>query len=141
MLIGEYRPSIDQKGRVNFPSKLREDLGDSFIVTRTLGDKCLSVYSLTEWKKFEEKMASYPVAVTKALQRLVFAGATCIEPDKQGRILIPGHLRTYAELGVGEIVVIGVSNRCEIWSTDNWDATASELSNEDVNKILLDLGI
>ena len=141
MLIGEYRPSIDQKGRVNFPSKLREDLGDSFIVTRTLGDKCLSAYSMDEWKKFEEKMASYPTTVAKAVQRLVFSGAICIEPDKQGRILIPQHLRDYADLGTGEIVVIGVSNRCEIWSVDNWNAANDAVSDEDINKILLELGI
>ena len=140
MLIGEYRPSIDAKGRVNFPSKFREDLGDSFIITKTVGDKCLTAYSMNEWKKFEEKMASYPTTMVKAIQRTVFPGATCVEPDKQGRVLIPQTLRDYAEIGVGEILVVGLSNRAEIWNEANWNANISAVSDEDMSKVMMDLG-
>ena len=140
MLIGEYRPSIDAKGRINFPSKLREDLGESFIVTKSLGDKCLTAYSMEEWKKLEEKMASYPVSKAKAIQRFVFAGAVCAEPDKQGRVLIPQTLRDYAGLSVGEIVVVGVSNRAEIWSVENWDTVNADIAAESFDELLNELG-
>ena len=96
MLIGEYQHSLDTKGRVNFPAKLREDLGESFILSKGLGDECLFVYSEEEWNKLTEKLNSLPLSKARALQRFLFAGATQVQPDKQGRILIPQKLRDYA---------------------------------------------
>ena len=98
MLIGEYQHSLDTKGRVNFPAKLREDLGESFILSKGLGDECLFVYSEEEWNKLTEKLNSLPLSKARALQRFLFAGATQVQPDKQGRILIPQNLRDYAGL-------------------------------------------
>lgn len=89
MLIGEYQHSLDTKGRVNFPAKLREDLGETFILSKGLGDPCLFVYSQQEWDKLTEKLNSLPLSKARALQRFLFAGATQVQPDKQGRILIP----------------------------------------------------
>ena len=91
-------------------------------------------------EKLEKKMASYPTSIAKQAQRLIFSGAVCVEPDKQGRVLIPQSLRDYAGLGTGEIVVVGVSNRAEIWSIENWDAVNADMTEESINNILAELG-
>lgn len=139
MLIGEYRPSIDQKGRVSFPSKLREDLGESFIITKGL-DNCLSVYRMEEWNKLVEKVSALPAAKARYIQRFMFAGAVNVEPDKQGRVLIPQTLRDYANLTGGEVAVVGVSNHAEIWNAEKWDASNAEITSEMVAEVMDELG-
>jgi len=122
MFMGEYQHTIDPKGRLFIPVKFREDLGDSFVVTKGL-DNCLFVYSLDEWKRLEARLKALPFtkADARAFTRLFFSGATECELDKQGRILLPANLRDYAGLDK-EAVVIGVSSRVEIWSKERWDA-------------------
>ena len=128
MLIGEYRHSLDPKGRVNFPAKLREDLGDSFIICKGL-DNCLYVYRMSEWDKLVEKTSALPSSKARTIQRFFFASAVCCEPDKQGRVLIPQTLRDYAGL-TGEIAVSGVSTRAEIWDSARWDEANAALTSE-----------
>ena len=91
-LTGEYQHSLDAKGRFNFSAKLREILGDHFMVSKGLGDDCLAVYSMEEWDKLSEKVTKLPIAKAKRLQRFLFSGAFMAEPDKQGRILLPQNL-------------------------------------------------
>ena len=138
MLIGEYRHSLDPKGRVNFPAKLREDLGDSFIICRGL-DNCLYVYRMSEWDKLVEKTSALPSSKARTIQRFFFASAVCCEPDKQGRVLIPQTLRDYAGL-TGEIAVIGVSTRAEIWDSARWDEAHAALTSESVAETMEELG-
>ena len=92
MLIGEYQHSLDAKGRISFPAKLRDELGAQFVVTKGL-DNCLSVYRLEEWKLLEQKTAALPTSKARQIQRFLFAGAALVEPDKQGRVLLPQTLR------------------------------------------------
>lgn len=139
MLIGEYRPSIDQKGRVSFPSKLREELGESFIITKGL-DNCLSVYCMEEWNKLVEKVSALPAAKARNIQRFIFASAANVEPDKQGRVLIPQTLRSHAGLGTGEVVVVGLSNHAEIWNAEKWDEINAEITNETLSNDMIELG-
>jgi len=94
-LTGQYQHSIDAKGRVFIPAKLREELGETFYVTMGM-DSCLSVYSDASWAKFTEKFESLPYTKTKAMRPL-FANAAKCEPDSQGRILLPQKLRAYGE--------------------------------------------
>lgn len=138
MLIGEYRPSIDPKGRISFPAKLREDLGDSFIITKGL-DNCLFVYRMAEWEKLVERTAELPVSKARQIQRFIFASAVCVEPDKQGRVLIPQVLREYANL-TEAVTVVGVSSRAEIWSAAAWDAANAELTSDSVAEAMDELG-
>ena len=138
MLIGEYRHSLDPKGRVNFPAKLREDLGDSFIICRGL-DNCLYVYRMSEWDKLVEKTSALPSSKARTIQRFFFASAVCCEPDKQGRVLSPQTLRDYAGL-TGEIAVIGVSTRAEIWDSARWDEANAALTSESVAETMEELG-
>ena len=116
-MTGQYQHSIDAKGRVFIPAKLREELGETFYVTMGM-DSCLSVYSDASWAKFTEKFESLPYTKTKAMRPL-FANAAKCEPDSQGRILLPQKLRAYAGLDK-DVVIIGVSNRAEIWNAERW---------------------
>ncbi|MED1469633.1 division/cell wall cluster transcriptional repressor MraZ [Bacillus salipaludis] len=121
MFMGEYHHSIDNKGRIIVPSKFRDELGEMFIITRGL-DQCLFGYPLTEWKVIEEKLKGLPLTKkdARAFTRFFFSGATESELDKQGRINIPAPLLQYAKLEK-ECVVLGVSNRIEIWSKQIWE--------------------
>ena len=129
MLIGEYQHSVDTKGRLNFPAKLRESLGESFIITKGL-DGCLAVYSQDEWQSEVDKYRGLTDKKGRALQRYIFSGAEKLEPDKQGRILIPSGLREFAGLDKN-VVVVGVSVRVEIWDKQKWDESQT-LTDEDV---------
>ncbi|RCW70809.1 MraZ protein [Saliterribacillus persicus] len=121
MFMGEYQHNIDTKGRIIVPAKFREDLGDTFVITRGL-DQCLFAYPMDEWHVLEEKLKKLPMTKkdARAFTRFFFSGAVECEVDKQGRINIPSSLRTYATMEK-ECVVIGVSNRIEIWSKDKWN--------------------
>ena len=137
-LTGQYQHSIDAKGRVFIPAKLREELGETFYVTMGM-DSCLSVYSDASWAKFTEKFESLPYTKTKAMRPL-FANAAKCEPDSQGRILLPQKLRTYAGLDK-DVVIIGVSNRAEIWNAERWAALeAEELNPENLAAAMEELG-
>src|SRR5690625_2378306 len=121
MFMGEFQHNIDSKGRIIVPAKFREELGETFVVTRGL-DKCLFVYPMDEWKALEEKLKKLPLTKrdARAFTRFFFSGAVECEVDKQGRINIPSTLITYASLEK-ECVVIGVSNRVELWSRPIWE--------------------
>ncbi len=120
MLIGEYEHSVDVKGRLIMPSKLREDIGEKFVVTKGL-DGCLFVFSLKEWEIFQEKLRALPVSNKNArdFSRFFLAGAIECEIDKQGRFLITSNLREFASLDK-DVVIIGVTTRLEIWNRDKW---------------------
>ncbi|MET3288138.1 transcriptional regulator MraZ [Brevibacillus fluminis] len=120
MFMGEFQHSIDEKGRLTIPAKFREGLGASFVITRGL-DQCLFVYPLEEWTILSEKLKTLPFtkADARAFTRFFFSGATECEWDKQGRVNIPANLREHAALEK-ECVVIGVSNRVEVWSAQKW---------------------
>jgi mraZ protein len=143
MFIGEYEHSIDPKGRLIMPAKLREGLGEKFVVTKGL-DGCLFVYSLEEWTNLENKMKALPLTSKDARTfiRFFFSGAIECEVDKQGRILIAGNLREYATLEK-EVVIIGVSTRVEIWSKDKWNNYNSDenISPDEIAEKMSMLGI
>ena len=118
MLIGEYQHNIDAKGRVIVPARFREDLGERFYVTKGL-DHCLFVLPPTEWTKLQEKIMAMPMGKARGIQRFFFSGAAEVEPDKQGRILLPANLRQHAKLEK-DVTVIGVGRHAEIWNTQAW---------------------
>ncbi len=128
MLVGEYRHNVDTKGRVSVPSKFREDLGQAFVITKGL-DSCLFAYSKQEWKNFEDKLNTLPITnhEARAFKRFFFSGAAECEVDKQGRVNIPQQLRDYAGIQK-DVVIVGLSNRAEIWNNENWDKYNGESS-------------
>lgn len=121
MFMGEHHHNIDDKGRIIIPSRFRESLGKTFVITRGM-DECLFVYPMEEWQLLEKKMENLPFTKkdARAFTRFFFSGASECELDKQGRSIIPATLRQYAGLSK-ECVVIGVSARVEIWSKENWE--------------------
>jgi MraZ protein len=143
LFYGEYRHTLDTKGRLIVPSKFREGLGEKFIVTKGL-DNCLFVYSMEEWETLVNKIKLLPFTdkAVRAFSRFFFAGATEIEIDKQGRINIPPNLREYAELQK-EVYVIGVSTRVELWNKERWDSYFDDenISNEEIAEKMSMLGI
>nr|WP_205747555.1 MULTISPECIES: division/cell wall cluster transcriptional repressor MraZ [Bacillus amyloliquefaciens group] len=124
--MGEYQHTIDAKGRMIVPAKFREGLGEQFVLTRGL-DQCLFGYPMNEWKLIEEKLKALPLTKkdARAFTRFFFSGATECELDKQGRVNIASSLLNYAKLEK-ECVVIGVSNRIELWSKVIWEQYTEE---------------
>ncbi|MFO8191921.1 MAG: division/cell wall cluster transcriptional repressor MraZ [Bacillota bacterium] len=143
MFTGEFQHSLDGKGRVIIPSRLRDGLGDCFVITRGL-DHCLFVYPSAEWTRLEQKLKQLPFTKSdsRAFMRLLFSGAMEVEADKQGRVLIPQNLREYAGIEK-EVMIIGVSNRVEIWSEQAWRDYFGEANNnyEDLAEKLVDFDL
>lgn len=144
MFYGEYEHSIDRKGRLILPAKFREmakaNFIEKFFVTRGL-DKCLFMFAEEEWKTQEQKFKSlsFTKKETRKFNRVYFSGAVDLTVDSQGRFLIPPYLKDYAGIK-REVVIIGVSNRIEIWSKDIWQEfyAQSRDSFEDIAEKLID---
>lgn len=134
MLIGEYLHTIDSKNRLSVPSKFRKDLGRIVVLTRGL-DKCLFLYTLAEWQALADKLAKLPwgKAEHRSFVRAMIAGATDLEIDSLGRILLPDYLKVYAKLS-GVAHIIGLYNRVEIWNPELW-AQYGELNKENIEAI------
>lgn len=140
MFMGEFDHSIDNKGRIIIPSKFREELGDSFVLTMGL-DGCLFAYPFAEWEVFVEKLKALPgTKEARQMQRYFMAGAATCEVDKQGRILIPTKLREHAALEK-DIVFVGVLNKIEVWSKTRWDENNDYGDINEVAEHMSDFGI
>lgn len=124
MFYGEYEHTLDKKGRLIIPSKFRESAKEQeierFFITRGL-DSCLFVFAEDEWRLQEQKFktASFTKPDVRKFNRLFFSGAVEVTTDKQGRILIPSYLKEFAGIK-RDIVIVGVSNRFEIWAQEKW---------------------
>ena len=134
MLIGQYQHNIDAKNRVIVPAKFREDLGERFYVTKGL-DGCLFVLSEEGWKRLQDKIVAMPMSKARQLQRFFFSGAAEVEPDKQGRILIPQPLRDYASIEK-DVTFIGTGDRAEIWSTECWTQFNDNLTEDSISEAM-----
>ncbi len=126
MFLGEYKHTIDDKGRVAVPVKFRADLVKGAVVTRGL-DSSLFLLPLEEWGKLTDKLANLPLgqANSRAFARLMLAGAMDAMLDKQGRFIIPEYLRAYAGLRKN-IVIVGVNTRLELWDEEAWTAYSAK---------------
>ncbi len=141
MLIGEYEHSLDAKGRLIMPSKLRQDIGEKFIITKGL-DGCLFVFSQNEWNNFETKLKTLPLSDKNARNfvRFFLSGATECEIDKQGRFLIPANLRESAKLEK-DAMIVGVGTRLEIWNKETWLNCGENISADEIAENMTMLGI
>ena len=143
MFIGEFQASIDDKARVAIPAKFRSSLKSKIVVTRGL-DNSLVLYTLDEWKKLAEKVASLPISTanTRAFSRLMLAGAMDCDIDKQGRIVIPGYLKEFAKISK-KLIFAGLYNRIEVWSEESWQKYKSqtEKNSNQIAEQLGDLGV
>jgi len=143
MFIGEYKHSLDEKGRISIPVKFRLKLAKGAVVTRGL-DQCLWLYPEKDWNEMAEKLSKLPISKsnTRAFARLMLSGAMEATPDKQGRIILPDYLRKYASV-TKKVVVAGLFNRLEIWDETAWEKykESTEKISADIAEQLGDLGI
>lgn len=130
MFMGEYHHSIDDKKRLIIPSKFREELGSEFIITRGI-ENCLFVYSKSSWEDITHKLGNLPFTKKNArnFNRFFLSGATTAELDRSGRVLITSPQISYANI-TKECVIVGVGDRLEIWSENNWNEFYSSTSSE-----------
>lgn len=130
MLIGEYTHTIDDKNRISLPAKFRKEIGKKVVVTHGL-DNCLFLYSTREWEKISEKLGSLGMgqADTRGFNRFMLAGASEIDVDSIGRILLPDFLKDFAEIK-GKVVFTGVHNRVEIWNEKRWSEYKSRIEKQ-----------
>jgi len=139
--MGQYNHTIDTKGRLIVPSKFRELLGDEFVVSKGM-DGCLFVYADADWTAFEQKLTSLPLINKEARKfaRFFLAGASQVEVDKQGRILIASNLREFAGLDK-DVVLVGVGSRIEIWSLEKWESMDFDDDMDDISATMESLGL
>jgi len=145
MFYGEFEHSIDRKGRLILPAKFRETAKNQFVekffVTRGL-DKCLFMFSEEEWRSQENKFKtmSFTKQQSRIFNRLLFSGAVEVGPDKQGRVLLPQYLKDFADIK-RDVIIVGVSNRIEIWARDKWHEfySSSRQSFEEIAEKLMDV--
>lgn len=137
-MYGKYRHTVDPKGRLFVPSKLREELGEAFYVTLGL-DHCLTVYTEAGWRAILDRYNAMPLSQSRKI-RFLFANAAKCEPDKQGRFLLPQDLRNYAGLSQ-EVTFIGQGNHAELWDSAAYDALEREtLTPENLAAAMEELG-
>lgn len=131
MFTGEYRHTVDDKGRLAVPARFRAQLDGGAVVARWL-DTCLAIFPRTAWEDLATKVAALPITDPNArtFQRYVFAGAFETDLDRQGRILVPQPLRSFAQLE-GEAVVVGSMNHAEVWAPGRWEAYRRGLEDPD----------
>ncbi|MCD5396216.1 MAG: division/cell wall cluster transcriptional repressor MraZ [Candidatus Pacebacteria bacterium] len=143
MFIGEYTYNLDSKRRLAIPAKFRKLLGKKAVITRGL-DNCLFLFPEKEWKKLAEKISKLPLsqADARGFARIMLAGATDVEIDSLGRILIPEYLKKYAQL-TKKVVIAGIANRIEIWDEKVWRKYQERTEKEagDIAERLKELGV
>lgn len=138
-MFGKYRHTVDAKGRLFVPSKLREQLGEIFYVTVGV-NHCLSVYPVEKWREIEAKLNALSMAKAPKV-RLIYANLAKCEPDRQGRFLLPQELRDYARLK-DEVTFIGLGDHAEVWNTPDYDAIeAAFFGADDLGAQLEELGL
>lgn len=137
MFLGEYSHALDAKNRIFIPAKYREELGETFVITKSV-DKCLTVYTMAEWEKLKEKLDSLPATKSRQIKRFMFANATDVQCDSQGRVLLSAPLREYAGIEKNT-VIIGVGSYLEIWDEEAWLLERSKENAEDIAQMMEEL--
>lgn len=128
MLIGTYSQKLDEKGRLNFPVRFRDEMGGQFYVTCWL-DECLIALPAARFEQIFARLTESGMVKNRGLRRMLYAGAVEAVPDKQGRILLPAELRAYAGLEK-DVTIIGNRNHAEIWATEVWNARRAAVTND-----------
>ena len=137
MFLGEYEHALDAKNRIFIPAKYREELGETFVIAKSV-DKCLTVYTMAEWEKLKAKLDSLPGTKSRQIKRFIYANASDVQSDSQGRVLISSALREYAGIEKNA-VIIGVGSYLEIWSEEEWNREKDAEVSEDIAHLMEEL--
>lgn len=131
MFLGEYRHTIDDKGRLTIPAKFRGMLATGMVITRGF-DRNLMAFSLDGWEELSTRIRSLPMAdpESRELRRRLFAGAIDVVPDRQGRVLIPPYLREFAGID-SEVAISGMYSYFEIWDQNAWQPVLDRIESDD----------
>ena len=129
--VGEYEHTLDAKNRVFMPARFREQLGESFYVTRKMNKNCLAVYTCEEMDKIAELINGFPDSEVSEIKEFLFSKSVQVSPDSNGRIVLPPPILEYASIN-RDVVIIGVGNHIQIWSAALWQ---EEEKNRDLDKI------
>ncbi len=140
MLSGEFKHNLDPKNRLFIPAKHREELGDTFMVARSIRDHCLKVYSMSEWEKYIEPILKMDRKDSEVILRTLHRNAAQVTPDAQGRILLPVSLLEHGQIVKGAVVV-GCGNYAEIWAEEVYAQTVEEENLADMKAILESIGL
>ena len=140
MLTGEFRPTLDQKNRIFVPSKLREELGETFMIVRDVRQKCLKMYSLEGWTEYITPIKQQRRDIAESTMRLLHSTAAQVTPDSQGRVLIPSKLVEFASLEKN-IVVIGCYDYAEIWAENLYEELIASQDEDALRAALEELGL
>jgi MraZ protein len=141
MFFGEYPYKVDEKGRVPLPPKFRREIKEGVILAKGMGEKCIAVYPIAEWKRLSDSLAAKAVtpANLRKLNRAIFSSAFSTSFDGQGRITLPYLLRDYARIA-DTAIVVGANNRVELWSEDEWKAEKTS-AEEQASQIIESFGV
>jgi MraZ protein len=131
MFLGEYTHTIDEKGRVTIPARYRGELAAGLVVTRGF-DQNLMIFPVSEWQELADRIMERPLSdeSVRTFRRRVFSGAADLEPDRQGRIVLPQYLREFAGID-GEVVIAGMFNYIELWNADAWEIIRTSVEEND----------
>jgi MraZ protein len=140
MLSGEFKHNIDAKNRLFIPAKHREELGESFMVAKSVRENCLKVYSLEEWERYIEPIVKMERKNSEAILRALHRNASQVSPDAQGRIILPPALVSYAAIEKGAVVV-GCGKYAEIWSEEAYEAMVGDEDMADMKDLLESYGL
>ncbi len=137
--VGEYRHTLDAKNRVFIPAKHRELLGDSFYITRKT-EKCLAIYSESEWEKLSEKLNTLPDSVVGVVKQFLYSKTVSASPDSQGRIVLPAELLEYAGIEKS-VTIIGVGDHVQIWSEALWNEKNANIDMDQIRDLFPKIGL
>ena len=140
MLGGEYRHGLDAKNRIFIPAKLREELGESFVVAKDLREHCLKIYSLSEWEHYIAPLKEQKRKLSEKIMRFLHSSLVQVSPDSQGRIVLPAELASYAEIEKNAVVV-GCGDYAEIWAEAAYDRIREDMDIEEMIDELEELGL
>ncbi|MBQ8140567.1 MAG: division/cell wall cluster transcriptional repressor MraZ [Clostridia bacterium] len=140
MLSGEFKHNLDPKNRLFIPAKHREELGESFMIARSIRDNCLQVYSMSEWEKYIEPIKKMDRKDSEIILRSLHRNAAQVSPDSQGRIVLPASLIQHAGISKGAVVV-GCGTYAEIWSEEVYEKTLEEENLDDIKAVLESFGL
>lgn len=140
MLLNTYFHSLDPKGRIILPAKMREELGNHFIITKGLGERCICIYSAEEFEALAQRLKGVRIRQNRQIYKALFAAAMEVDTDKQGRFLPSQILKDYAGINK-EVAIVGQNDHAEIWDKDVWLENDVDMSEESMLQLLDEAGL